>query len=77
VPVGRFIVDFYCAELKLAIEVDGAHHSSPGMDDYDARRTQWLQERGIEVVRISNELLARDSFEVEQIVECAIARAKR
>jgi very-short-patch-repair endonuclease len=37
------IVDFYCAELKLVIELDGTHHRSPGTDEYDDRRTAYLR----------------------------------
>jgi very-short-patch-repair endonuclease len=32
-PIGRYVLDFYCAELKLAIEVDGRHHEEPWMSD--------------------------------------------
>jgi very-short-patch-repair endonuclease len=45
-PVGRFIVDFYCAEKKLVIEVDGDTHFTPEQMAYDAARTAWLEEQG-------------------------------
>jgi very-short-patch-repair endonuclease len=41
-PLGPFIVDFYCAKLKLAIEIDGSSHD--GREEYDARRTIELNE---------------------------------
>jgi len=45
---------FYCIELKLAIELDGGqHHESPGLI-HDQRRTRYLNQKGIEVVRFSN-----------------------
>jgi very-short-patch-repair endonuclease len=50
-PIGRFILDFYCAEARLAIEIDGDSHSEPDQAAYDAARTQWLQERGYGVIR--------------------------
>jgi very-short-patch-repair endonuclease len=53
-PIGPFIADFYCPELKLVIEMDGEHHQSPDMSDYDSARTVELHKQGIAVVRISN-----------------------
>ena len=48
-----FIVDFYCAGLLLAIEIDGDSHAEK--EDYDQRRTARLNRLGIEVVRYSNQ----------------------
>jgi very-short-patch-repair endonuclease len=39
VPVGPYILDFYCHEGKLAVEADGGQHSEPQTASYDARRT--------------------------------------
>ena len=60
-PIGRYVVNFYCAELKLAIEVDGRQHGNRLMAQYDDERTNALQEHGIEILRIPNELLIRDA----------------
>src|SRR5687768_13220114 len=68
VPIGRFVIDFYCPALKLAIELDGHHHETTWMGEYDGERTVYLRSHGIEVVRITNELLARDSFMAEQVI---------
>ena len=51
-PLGRYIVDFVCIELKLVIELDGGQHSE--QQDYDERRSQWLGQRGFKVVRFWN-----------------------
>jgi very-short-patch-repair endonuclease len=48
-----FILDFYCAAARLAIEVDGAMHGVGDQPARDARRDAWLKERGIEVHRVS------------------------
>ncbi len=53
-PFGRFIVDFYCAELKLVIEVDGDTHFTDQGITYDAERTQHLESMGLRVVRFTN-----------------------
>jgi len=54
-PIWRFIADFYCAEAKLVIEIDGDSHAEPDQQEYDKARTEWLEERGYKVIRIMNE----------------------
>jgi len=52
-PIGQFIVDFYCAQVKLIIEIDGATHAAQA--EYDAERTRWLQaHKGCRVLRFTN-----------------------
>ncbi len=53
-PIDRFIIDFYCAQAKLCIEVDGASHSAPKQKEYDAARTAYLEEQGYNVIRFTN-----------------------
>ena len=50
-----FIVDFYCPELRLGVEVDGAVHRDRSQAEYDEARSRALATAGIGVVRISNE----------------------
>ena len=57
-----FIVDFYCAELKLIIELDGAHHANPMQAAYDDARTKWLEARGRHVLRLKNVDLSADAL---------------
>jgi len=54
-PIDRFIVDFYCAEAKLLIEVDGATHLEPEQREYDKARTEYLEELGYKVIRFTND----------------------
>ena len=58
-PIGPYILDFYCEAARLAVEVDGEGHDHPDQIRHDARRTEWLALRGIEVWRIP----AREVFE--------------
>jgi very-short-patch-repair endonuclease len=60
--VGNYIIDFYCPEEKLAIEVDGEQHSYGEQLKYDEERTRYLQTFGIVVLRIKNTdvLFSRD-----------------
>lgn len=58
-PVGPYILDFYCEAARLAVEVDGSGHDQPDQARHDRRRTEWLNLRGISVLRIP----ARDVLE--------------
>ncbi|MDI6625451.1 MAG: endonuclease domain-containing protein [Brevundimonas sp.] len=50
-PIGTYVLDFYCVEALLAVEVDGAVHDTPEQRDRDRRRTAWLNAQGIQVLR--------------------------
>ena len=54
-PIWRFIAEFYCAEAKLVIEIDGDSHTWPEQEEYAAARTAWLEQRGYKVIRMMNE----------------------
>src|SRR5258705_8064695 len=49
--ISRFIVDFYCADLRLVLELDGGIHRERERASYDAARTAWLEAHGFRVVR--------------------------
>jgi len=62
-PIGSFIADFYCAEHRLVIEIDGKYHQSQiGYDEY---RTKWLIDHGYQVIRFSNDEVIE---QVDQVV---------
>ena len=50
-----FVVDFYCSELKLVIEIDGGVHDDPETRARDLLRTVEIERLGLKVVRIRNE----------------------
>jgi very-short-patch-repair endonuclease len=65
-PVGRYILDFYCDEKKLGIELDGGQHAEAV--DYDARRDAWLRTQGIRVLRFwNNQVLTETEAVMEAI----------
>ncbi|MBK5510387.1 endonuclease domain-containing protein [Pseudomonas sp. TH15] len=74
-PCPPYVLDFYCTELKLAIELDGGqHYETPGLM-YDQRRTDHLYKQGIEVVRFSNlEVLQQMDEVLDQIMRIAAIR---
>jgi very-short-patch-repair endonuclease len=53
--VDHFVIDFYCPELKLAVELDGDIHNVPEQKDYDKARQKYLEAFGIKFIRIKNE----------------------
>jgi very-short-patch-repair endonuclease len=53
--VDHFVIDFYCPELKLAVEIDGDVHEIPEQKNYDKARQKYLEAFGIKFVRIKNE----------------------
>jgi very-short-patch-repair endonuclease len=73
-PLYRYIADFYCAELQLVIEVDGAIHEK--RTGYDLERTCELFEFGITVIRYSNEQVIHSLKEVLNDLSQQVAKLK-
>jgi len=51
-PFGPYILDFYCAATRLAVEVDGLVHDTQSASNHDARRDAWLAQQGVTVLRV-------------------------
>jgi very-short-patch-repair endonuclease len=62
--IANYVVDFYCNESKLAIELDGNFHTKPEVKEYDDSRTASLNETGITVLRFWNEEVISDPSKV-------------
>ncbi|MEM9732012.1 MAG: endonuclease domain-containing protein [Pseudomonadota bacterium] len=52
VPMGNYIVDFFCPDHRLIVELDGPVHEEQA--EHDAQRTAWLEEQGYTVLRFGN-----------------------
>ena len=52
--LGKYIADFYSAQAKIVIELDGSEHYTNEGKKYDRERTAFLEEYGLKVIRISN-----------------------
>ena len=50
----RYILDFYCPKVRLAVELDGSQHYEEGKKQYDEKRTEKLKKLGISVLRFTN-----------------------
>jgi very-short-patch-repair endonuclease len=61
--LGRFVVDFYCPEHRLVLEVEGAPHLGPAQAAYDAARAAQLERLGYTVVRVGNRDLSPSHLE--------------
>ena len=65
--IGPYVLDFYCPELRLCVELDGSSHDYKY--EYDEQRTEFLQNQGIRVLRFSNEQVWQGlDFVVNEIV---------
>ncbi len=68
-PIDNFIVDFYCAKLKLVIEIDGDTHSKDEQMEYDQARTSTLEGYGLKVIRFTNKEVLEDFEAVCAVIE--------
>ena len=67
-PINIFIADFYCAKIKLVIEIDGSIHDITEYQEHDRGRSEILNDFGITVIRFTNEQIIEEiDSTVEQI----------
>jgi len=76
-PINRFIADFYCARLKLVIEVDGSIHDIPENEEYDIGRSEILNELGITVIRFTNDKIMKNLTDVITEIESIVNEIKK
>jgi len=74
--IDHFVIDFYCPELKLAVEADGATHNESGRKEYDIRREKYLNKFGVSFVRIKDEELFGNPNKAFDKIEEAIKQLK-
>ena len=67
--LGRYIVDFYCAEAKLVVELDGMQHYEEDAMQYDAERTEYLEKYDLNVIRIDNSEINKDFYNVCEYID--------
>jgi uroporphyrinogen-III synthase len=74
--IENWVVDFYCFEHRLAIELDGGVHSQPGQMRKDATKEDYLRTLGISLLRVPNGLVLEDPEEFVRKVREAVAVRK-
>ena len=65
-PINIFIVDYYCHEYKLVIEVDGDIHNDENAIQYDLGRTEVLNNFGLKVIRFTNDQIR---YSLDSVIE--------
>lgn len=73
--LGKYIADFYSAQAKLVIELDGSQHYEEQMAKEDAERTAFLEEYGLTVIRIPNNEINRNFRGVCEFIDAAVKQA--
>ncbi len=74
-PIGPFVLDFYCAKARLAVEVDGMVHDMGDRPQVDQRRGDWLRAQGIEFLRFPATKVLKGAEDVASaIVRIAVSR---
>lgn len=74
-PIGLYALDFYCAEAKLAIEIDGIVHDMGNQPARDWVRDAWLAGQGIETIRIAaNDVLVDAESVADGLVRMVLSR---
>ena len=77
-PIGPYIVDFYCSQARLIVELDGGQHSEKRNLEYDDERARFLNECGYAVLRITNhELLQNCDVVLERVWRAVKQRCER
>ena len=72
-PTGPYVVDFFCSDARLAVEVDGEAHSRGDRPQRDEARDAWLRSAGIETLRIPASDLLNDA---DAVLRWVVLRAK-
>ena len=70
--IGNYIVDFYCHQAKLVLELDGSQHCEPKTVEYDRDRTAFLEEKGLFVLRLSNLDVMKQFRSVCEMIDMAV-----
>jgi len=70
--VREFIVDFYCAEKELVIEVDGKIHLEKQVIERDQNRSAELERMGISIIRFTNDEIMDQLEEVLKKIQCVL-----
>jgi very-short-patch-repair endonuclease len=68
----EYIVDFYCDDARLVIEVDGGGHNEPHQKGYDQQRTLTLEELGLRVLRFWNDEVLLHTEQVLEVILAAV-----
>ena len=66
--IGRYVIDFFCVQKKLSVEIDGEVHNNKDSNEYDLERDDFIKGFGIKVMRFRNEDIERDIDKVLKLI---------
>ena len=69
--IGNYIVDFYCHQARVVVELDGSQHYDPAQQAKDRQRTAYLKDQGLTVLRFTNLEVTRQFAAVCQVIDDA------
>jgi len=76
-PAGSYVLDFYCASVRLAIEVDGFSHELAAVARKDAARSAFLRSQGVATLRVpAKAILGDKALAIARIVEVCRSRSQ-
>ncbi|OGV08370.1 MAG: hypothetical protein A3J84_01750, partial [Ignavibacteria bacterium RIFOXYA2_FULL_37_17] len=75
--IDQFVIDFYCSELKFAVELDGRIHLTKDVKNHDENRDGFLSEFGIKILRIKNEIIINDIKNAIELIRKNIISIKQ
>jgi very-short-patch-repair endonuclease len=75
--IGPYVVDFYCPECSLIVELDGARHFSILREDYEAERSRYLQKQNLQILRFENRILRENAESVLETIREAIRKIQQ
>ena len=73
--LGKYIADFYCAQARLVVELDGAQHYEEANAQKDEERTAWLMGYGLKVIRIPNAEVNRNFSGVCEYIDAEVRQS--
>jgi very-short-patch-repair endonuclease len=76
-PIGDFVVDFFCYDSMLVIELDGEAHNEKYQEERDQERTKILNEFGITVLRFRNEEVFKNIKAVLEKIKMHLSTSKQ
>ncbi len=69
-PLGNYVLDFYCHQARLVVELDGGQHDDPKQRTHDEKRTAWLAAQGLTILRFwNNDVLANTEGVAQSIFD--------
>jgi very-short-patch-repair endonuclease len=75
--MGPYTTDFYCAQAKLVVEVDGASHQTPEANEYDRARDAWMQQQGIQILRFTCAQVENETTKVLDEIDSFLKQCRK